>query len=339
MIDLQTFWFLLVGVLMMGYAILDGFDLGVGILHPLVRDEHDKRLVLNSIGPLWDGNEVWLVTFGGALFAAFPEVYATLLSGFYLPVMLILFSLIGRAISIEFRSKSRSPRWRAYWDFSFFLSSFVATFVFGLALGNVVQGIPIGPDREYAGTLLDLLRPFPVAVAVLAVAGAAMHGSIYLHLKTEGALQRRVAGWMWRTFFAFALAYVVVSAMAVMLVPHSTANFARWPAAWIVVVLNVLAVANIPRALHERRPGWAFVSSCCTIAALTFLVAMALYPDLAISSLDPAHSIDIYRGASSESTLGTMMIVAFIGMPLVATYTAIVYWVFRGKVKLDGNSY
>ena len=149
--DLPTIWFLLVGVLMMGYAILDGFDLGVGILHPLVRDEHEKRLVLNSIGPLWDGNEVWLVTFGGALFAAFPEVYATLLSGFYLPVMVILFSLIGRAISIEFRSKAHSPRWRAYWDFSFFLSSLVVTFVFGLALGNVVQGIPIGPDREFAG--------------------------------------------------------------------------------------------------------------------------------------------------------------------------------------------
>jgi cytochrome d ubiquinol oxidase subunit II len=337
--DLNTFWFLLVGVLMLGYAILDGFDLGVGILHPLVRDEREKRLVLNSIGPLWDGNEVWLVTFGGALFAAFPEVYATILSGFYLPVMVILFSLIGRAISLEFRSKSEAPLWRAYWDFSFFLSSFVVTFVFGVALGNIVQGIPIGPDREYAGTLLDLFGPFPIAVGVLTVAGAAMHGSIYLHLKTEGELQRRVAGWMWRTFFAFAAAYLVVSTMAVLLVPHATANFERWPAAWIVVVLNVLAVANIPRAIHRGWPGWAFVSSCCTIAALTFLVAMALYPDLAISSIDPAYSIDIYRGASSESTLRLMMFVALIGMPLVATYTAIVYWVFRGKVKLDDHSY
>jgi cytochrome d ubiquinol oxidase subunit II len=337
--DLNTLWFLLVGVLMMGYAILDGFDLGVGILHPFVRDERDKRLVLNSIGPLWDGNEVWLVTFGGALFAAFPEVYATILSGFYLPVMVILFSLIGRAISLEFRSKSHSPRWRAWWDFSFFLSSLTVTFVFGVALGNVVQGFAIGPDREYAGTLLDLLRPLPLAVGALTVAGAAMHGSIYLHLKTEGELQRRVAGWMWRTFFVFAAAYGVVSTMAVLLVPHATANFERWPAAWIVVVLNVLAVANIPRAIHRGSAGWAFVSSCCTIAALTFLVAMALYPDLAISSVDPAYSIDIWSGASSEGTLRIMMVVALIGMPLVATYTAIVYWVFRGKVKLDEHSY
>ncbi len=337
--DLPTFWFLLVGFLMMGYAILDGFDLGVGILHPLVRDEREKRLVLNSIGPLWDGNEVWLVTFGGALFAAFPEVYATLLSGFYLPVMVILFSLIGRAISIEFRSKGTSPRWRAWWDFSFFISSLVVTFVFGVALGNVVQGLPIGPDREYAGTLLDLFGPFPLAVGALAVAGAAMHGSIYLHLKTEGELQKRVAGWMWRTFFAFAAAYVLVSVMAVILVPHATANFGRWPAAWIVVVLNVLAVANIPRAIHYGRPGWAFVSSCCTIAALTFLVAMALFPDLAISTIDPAYSIDVWNGSSSDGTLRLMMVIALVGLPLVATYTAIVYWVFRGKVKLDEHSY
>jgi cytochrome d ubiquinol oxidase subunit II len=152
-------------------------------------------------------------------------------------------------------------------------------------------------------------------------------------------LQQRVAGWMWRSFFVFLAAYVVVSTMAVLWIPHSMANFERWPAAWIVVVLNVLAVANIPRAIHHGRAGWAFVSSCCSIAALTFLVAMALYPDLAISSVDPAWSIDIYGGASSEGTLGIMLIVALIGMPLVATYTAIVYWVFRGKVRLDDHSY
>ena len=324
---------------MMGYAILDGFDLGVGILHPLARGERNKRLVLNSIGPLWDGNEVWLVTFGGALFAAFPEAYATILSSFYLPVMVILFSLIGRAISLEFRSKSKSKVWRAYWDFSFFLSSFTVTFVFGVALGNVVQGFPVGPTGEFAGSLTDLLGPFPLLVGALAVAGAAMHGSIYLHLKTEGELQTQVVGWMWRSFFAFAALYVAVSVVALLTIPHATANFERWPAAWIVVGLNVLAIANIPRAIHHRRPAYAFVSSCCTIAALTFLVAMALFPDLVISTVDPAHSLTIYEAASSPGTLRRMMIIAFIGMPLVATYTAIVYWVFRGKVKLDEHSY
>lgn len=337
--DLNLLWFGLLGVLLAGYAVLDGFDLGVGILHPFIRGDRERRLAINAIGPLWDGNEVWLVTFGGALFAAFPEVYATLLSGFYIPVMVILAGLIGRAISLEFRSKVTSPRWRAYWDASFFLSSFVVTAVFGLALGNVVRGVPIGSDHEFAGSLRDLLHPFAFAVAALAVAGAAMHGSIYLYLKTEGALQERVRPWMTWTFAAFAVLFVAVTVFAVATIPHATANFERWPLAWLVVVLNVLAIANVPRAIHRRRPGYAFVSSSCTIVALVFTAAMALFPNLALSTLDPAWSIDIYEGSSSQPTLRLMAIIAAIGMPLVGAYTAIVYWVFRGKVQLDEHSY
>lgn len=337
--DYHVVWFLLLMVLLMGYAILDGFDLGVGILHPLARTDRERRLVLNSIGPLWDGNEVWLVTFGGALFAAFPEVYATVLSGFYLPVMVILFSLIGRAISIEFRSKVKSAFWREYWDWSFFASSLTATALFGLALGNVVGGVPLAANHHFAGTLRGLFNPFAIGVAVLAVTGAAMHGAIYLFLKTEGELQKRVHRWMWWAFAAFAGAYLLVTVLALSSVPHATANFERWPAAWIVVALNVLAVANIPRAIHLGRPGFAFVSSCCTIAALTFMVAMTLYPNLVVSSGDPSASLDIVNSSSSESTLRLMFIIALIGMPLVATYTAVVYWVFRGKVKIDEHSY
>jgi len=338
-VELEVLWFLLLGVLLAGYAILDGFDLGVGILHPLIRDDTERRLALNAIGPLWDGNEVWLVTFGGALFAAFPEVYATLLSGFYLPVMVMLVGLVGRAISLEFRSKTTSPAWRRYWDASFFLSSFVVTAVFGVALGNVVRGIPIGADHEFAGTLLGLFNPFSLAVGALAVAGAAMHGSIYLYLKTEGDLQARVHRWIHWTFAVFVVLFLLVTALAVLTIEHATTNFARWPAAWIIVALNVLSIANIPRALYLGRPGYAFVSSTCTIAALTFTVAMALFPNLALSSLDPAWSLDIYNGASSKATLGLMAIIAAIGMPLVLSYTGIVYWVFRGKVKLDHHSY
>lgn len=337
--DYATLWFVLLMFLLMGYAILDGFDLGVGILHLFAREDEERRLVLNSIGPLWDGNEVWLVTFGGALFAAFPEAYATLLSGFYLPVMVLLMGLVGRAISLEFRSKSKAKLWRAYWDASFFLSSFTVTFLFGVALGNVVRGIPLGADHEYAGRLLGLLNPFALSVGVLAVAGAAMHGSIFLYLKTEGALARRVHGWMWRTFAVFAIAYIAVSVFAVLSLPHATANFERWPWAWIIVGLNVLAVANIPRAIHQGRPGYAFVSSACTIAALTFLVAMAVFPNLVRSSPLPQYSLDIQTAASSEATLQLMALIALIGLPLVMTYTGIVYWVFHGKVKLGENSY
>ncbi|HJL17379.1 MAG TPA: cytochrome d ubiquinol oxidase subunit II, partial [Sandaracinaceae bacterium LLY-WYZ-13_1] len=180
--------------------------------------------------------------------------------------------------------------------------------------------------------------PYPLAVGLFAVSAAAMHGSIFLHLKTEGALQERVHGWMWRTFGAFLVLYVGVTIMTLVSVPHAVASFERWPAAWIVVVLNVLAVANIPRAIHLGRPGYAFVSSCCTIAALVFLFGMALFPHLVVSSSEHA-GLTIRNAASSETTLELMAIIAAIGMPFVATYTGIVYWVFRGKVKLGQFSY
>jgi cytochrome d ubiquinol oxidase subunit II len=336
--DLHVLWFVILGVLLTGYAILDGFDLGVGILHLFTRGETERRLALNSIGPLWDGNEVWLVTFGGALFAAFPDAYATLLSAMYFPIILVLFSLIGRAISIEFRSKREGKLWRAYWDVSFFLSSFVATFLFGLAAGNAISGIPLDARGEHSGTLVGLLGLYPIAVGLFAVSAAAMHGAIFLYLKTEGALQERVHGWVWRAFFVFLLFYAIVTGLTLFLVPHALTNFERWPAAWIIVVLNVLAIANIPRAMYRGSPAYAFASSCCTIAALVFLFGMALFPNLVVSSARTA-SLTVYSAASSEHTLGIMAIVAAIGIPFVATYTGIVYWVFRGKVKLGKLSY
>lgn len=337
--DIHVFWFFMLGILLAGYAVLDGFDLGVGVLHPFVRGDKERRLVLNAIGPLWDGNEVWLVTFGGALFAAFPRAYATLLSGLYIPFMLLLACLIGRAISIEVRSKRKSKLWRTYWDLSFSLSSTLALFVMGVAVGNVLKGVPIAADGEMRAPLADLLGPFPLLVGCFAVAAGAMHGAIYLHLKTEGELQARVHAWMWLSFGVFAAMYLTVSVMALWMVPHATTNFARWPAAWVVVALNVLAVANIPRAIHKNMPRYAFVSSACTIVALVFLLGMAIFPNLAVSSIDPSHSLTIYASASSEKTLRIMRIIAIIGIPFIASYTTVVYWVFRGKVKLDDFSY
>lgn len=336
-LGLETLWFVILGVLLTGYAILDGFDLGVGVLHPFVRGDTERRLTLNSIGPLWDGNEVWLVTFGGALFAAFPEAYATVLSALYLPVIVLLFSIIGRAISIEFRSKRPSKLWRAWWDGSFFLSSATVLFIFGVAAGHVMRGLPLDARGEYAGGLAELFAPYPIVVGLFAIATATMHGSIFLHLKTEGALAARARGWMWRSFFVFLAGYVAVTVYTLLEVPHATQNFVRWPAAWIVVGLNVAAVANIPRAIHQGRPVYAFVSSSSTIAALVFLFGMALFPNLVVASR--GESWTVFTAASSESTLGIMAIVAAIGAPLVATYTGIVYWVFRGKVKLDTFSY
>jgi cytochrome d ubiquinol oxidase subunit II len=337
--DLYLLWFALLGVLLTGYAVLDGFDLGVGILYLAFKRDQERRLLLNSIGPLWDGNEVWLVTFGGALFAAFPDAYATAFSAFYVPFMLLLFALIFRAVSIEFRSKQEHPRWRGFWDVSFAGASTLAALLFGVAVGSSMRGIPIGPDREFAGTFWDLIGPYPVLVGLLSVATCAMHGSLYLYLKTEGALQERVHHFIWRTFGFFLVLYLLTTIYTLAEMPQAVRNFHAVPAAWIVVVLNVLAVANIPRAIYLGRPGYAFVSSCCTIAALTFLFGVALFPNLIVSTLDPGWSLTIYRAASSERTLRIMRLIAFLGLPFVAAYTAVVYWIFRGKVKLGTFSY
>ena len=337
--DLNILWFILLGVLLAGYAILDGFDLGVGIVHLAVKKDEERRILMNSIGPLWDGNEVWLVTFGGALFAAFPNAYATAFSGFYTAFMVLLFALIFRAVSIEFRGKHDSPAWRSFWDVSFCVASTVATLLFGVAVGNAMRGMPIGADMEFQGKFLGLLHPYCLLVGLFAVATFAMHGSIYLYLKTEGELQQRIREWMWRTFGFFLVLYIFTTIFTLVAMPLATHNFAEHPWVWTVVVLNVLAIANIPRAIHLRRAGYAFASSCATIAALTFLFGIALFPHLIYSSLNPDWSLTVYSAASSHKTLAIMATMAALGLPFVLAYTSVVYWVFRGKVQLGKFSY
>ncbi len=337
--DLNILWFGLLGVLLTGYAILDGFDLGVGILHFVARKDDERRIMMNSIGPLWDGNEVWLVTFGGALFAAFPEAYATVFSGFYTAFMLLLCALIFRAISMEFRSKLPYRLWRGFWDVIFFLGSTLASLLFGVAVGNAMLGMKIGRDFEYTGTFWDLLGPYQILVGLLVVAMFAMHGGVYLYLKTTGDLQQRVKEVMWRSFGIFLVLYCLTTMYTLVNIPTATTNFHDAPWAWIVVVLNVLAIANIPRSIHHNRPRSAFISSACTIAALNFLFGISLFPNLVTSSTNPEWSLTVYNAASSAKTLGIMAIIAAVGMPFVLTYTAIIYWTFRGKVEIGKFSY
>lgn len=337
--DLNIIWFGILGVLLAGYAILDGFDLGVGVLHLAVKDDTERRILMNSIGPLWDGNEVWLVTFGGALFATMPHAYATAFSGFYLAFMLLLCALIFRAVSMEFRSKAEWNWWRKAWDWSFFAASTLATFLFGVAVGNSIQGIPIGADKEFAGKFFDLLHPYALLVGVLAVTLFAMHGAIYLYLKTEGELQGKIKHWIWTAFGIFMALYILTTIVTLVHLPHVTKNFETMPVAWLAVVLNILAIANIPRAIYKEKPFYAFISSSLTIAALVFLFGMALFPNLIVSSLSPDYNITIYNAASSQKTLGITLLIAIIGMPIVLVYAAIVYWIFRGKVELGKFSY
>lgn len=337
---LAVIWFAIEGVLLIGYAILDGFDLGVGILHPFVpTDDRERRIAMNAIGPLWDGNEVWLVTFGGALFAAFPAAYASAFSGFYTAFMLLLAALIFRAVSMEFRSKVASDRWRRFWDFSFFGGSTVATLLFGVAVGNAMLGVPLDALGNFTGGLRDQLNPYAILVGLMTVALFAMHGGLFLYLKTEGEFQTRLRDWMWRSWGLFLVAYMLTTMYTLALVPRATSNFEHWPWAALVVVANVLAVANIPRALHWGRPGEAFVSSCAVIATLIMLFGLALYPNLITASNDAANSVTVFTAASSPKTLTIMLIIALIGMPFVLAYTGIIYWTFRGKVRLDDHSY
>jgi len=338
-INLHQIWFIIIGILLTGYFILDGYDLGVGILHMFVKRDDDRRLVLNSIGPLWDGNEVWLVTFGGALFAAFPNAYALAFSGFYLLIMMVLCALIFRAVSIEFRSKKKMPAWRTFWDIMFSLASTLAAFLFGVIVGHMMHGVQFGNEMEYTGSLSDHFTPYSTLIGFFAIAACAMHGSIFLYLKTEGELQKKIHGWMWTTFGIFVVFYMLSTIYTLVDVPHAVENFKRWPLAWAVVVLNVLAIANIPRAIHLGKPGYAFVSSCCALAALTFLFGVGMYPNLIFSSTDPNFTLNIYNAASSDKTLKIMLIVAILGMPCVLSYTSVVHWVFRGKVQLGKTSY
>jgi cytochrome d ubiquinol oxidase subunit II len=338
--DLHVIWFVLLGVVLAGYAVLDGFDLGVGILHPLARTDHERRVFLNAIGPIWDGNEVWLVVFGGALFAAFPEAYATIFSGMYLAFMLVLFALIFRAVSIEFRSKVQAAAWRRAWDVGFFASSLLAALVFGVGVGNAMLGIPLDERGVYTGGFLDLLRPYPLLVGLLTVAMVAMHGALYLWLKVPpGELHDRVREWAWHTWGVFLVLYILTTDYTLAAVPRAVANAGGAPWAAAVVVLNVLALANVPRSMYRNAPGQAFLSSAVTVVALVALFGLGLWPNLVTASNDPSRSLTIYNAASSEKTLGTMLVIALIGLPLALTYTGIVFWTFRRRVEVGEHGY
>ena len=249
--DLNTTWFILIGVLLSGYAILDGFDLGVGAIFLFVKGDENRRLVLNSIGPVWDGNEVWLVTGGGALFAAFPHVYATVFSGFYTAFMVLIFVLIFRAVAIEFRSKQPMQWWRNMWDRAFSVASILIAFLMGVALGNIVTGVPLGADKEFAGSFLGLINPYTVMVGITTVALFMMHGTIYVSMKTDGDLQKTVQGWINNTIIFFVIMDVTVTMATLIYYPNMSKHFVDYPWLFTAAVLNMLAIANIPLEIHH----------------------------------------------------------------------------------------
>ncbi len=331
--DLATIWFALIGILLIGYAVLDGFDLGAGILHLVVaRTDRERRTVIASIAPVWDGNEVWLLTAGGALFAAFPLVYATAFSGFYLALILVLLGLIFRAVSLEVRDAETSTRWRAAWDVVFSLSSIVPALLFGVAIGNVLQGLPLGIDGVYRGGLAGLLRPFPLLCGVLAVAMFTMQGGAWLALRTEGPVRGRARAAASAGATAFGVLWVAITVLALGM-PHLR-ELPFGPVSFVAPTVALLALGGFFWALAARRDGLAFGASSFAIAGLLALVGLSLYPDI-LPAEDALRSLTVHNAASSDLTLTVMLIVALVGMPLVLAYTAFVYTRFPSRVTLD----
>lgn len=338
-IDYATWWFLVVGASFTGYAILDGFDLGAGAVHLFLKKEESRRIAINAIGPVWDGNEVWLVIGGGALFAGFPKVYATVFSAFYIPFMLFLVMLIFRAISIEFRSKEPMLWWRKMWDVSYCVSSILISLSLGIVLGNVLQGLPINRNGDFTGNTLYFINPFSLLVGITTLALFMMHGAIYLVMKTEKRLYTKLTIIVHNATIFFVICSLLLSMYTLLYIPHLTEAIRQNTWLFGIPVLMVLAVANITRRISQQRYRKAFFSSSVVISLLLILVAVELYPAIVISTLDPAFNLTVANASASAKSLEVLLIVAAIGIPLVAVYTGFVFWTFKGKVKLDEMSY
>ncbi len=339
--DLNTLWFILIAVLYVGFFILEGFDFGVGILSPILgrdRDpetaDHKRRVMLNTIGPHWDGNEVWLLTAGGATFAAFPEWYATLFSGFYLALFLLLLALIGRGIAIEFRSKKDNQKWRQTWDWIIFVGSLVPSLLLGVAFGNLVRGVPIDAEMNYVGGFFNLLNPYALLAGLATLASFTLYGAIFLSLKTAGDVRERAqaaARRLWPIAVAVVVLLMIVNFFATDLAAHLGII------AGIPPLAGVVSLLLSGYFIYRNRDGWAFITSAIAIALGLVTDFVILFPRVMVSSLDPAYSLTIYNASSSPYTLQVMTVVALIFVPIVLAYQGYTYWVFRKRLTADST--
>ncbi len=333
--DLNTLWFVLITVLFVGFFFLEGFDYGVGILLPwLGEDDRERRVIINTIGPVWDGNEVWMITAGGALFAAFPHVYATLFSGFYLALVLILLALIVRGVAFEFRSKDDSPAWRRRWDWAIFGGSLIPALLWGVAMGNLLRGVPIDADKTYVGSFFTLLNPYGLAAGLATLAVFTLHGAVFLTLKTDGPLRVRARQWalkLWLPAVALLFLFALLTALMTDVLDRLGYNPGVVPA---VAVVSLVLVRYF---LLRDREGWAFIMTALGIVFSTVTVFMGLFPRLMVSSLNPDWSLTIYNASSSPYTLKVMTIVALLLVPVVLVYQGWTYWIFRKRLTVESE--
>ncbi|GAB2770402.1 cytochrome d ubiquinol oxidase subunit II [Streptomyces daliensis] len=323
--ELHDVWFVLIAVLWTGYFFLEGFDFGVGVLTRLLaRDRAERRVLINTIGPVWDGNEVWLLSAGGATFAAFPEWYATLFSGFYLPLLLILVCLIIRGVAFEYRAKRPEDSWQTRWEWAIFITSVLPAFMWGVAFGNIVRGVKIDADMEYAGTLFDLLNPYALLGGLVTLTLFTFHGTVFTALKTVGDIRTRARRLATRLG-------LVTAVLAVVFLVWTQAHTGDGKS----LVALVVAVAALVAALGANlvgREGWSFAFSGVTIAASVAMLFLSLFPDVMPSSLNPDWSLTVTNASSTPYTLKIMTWCAGIATPVVLLYQGWTYWVFRKRI-------
>lgn len=326
--DLNILWFILITVLFAGFFFFEGFDYGVGILLPFLgKNDTERRMIINTIGPVWDGNEVWLITAGGAMFAAFPHWYATLFSGFYLALFLILVALIVRGVAFEFRSSDRSPRWRALWDRMIFLGSTFSALLWGVAVMNLLRGVPIDSKMQFVGSFFDLLSPYAILGGVTTLLLFALHGALYITLKTEGELAQRARRVAQRVGFLTILVVLILAGMT-----YAQTDLFASTGAGITLLLSALALLSTLLFIPKGKGGRAFIASSLTILLMTVSIFWGLFPHVMVSSLNPEWSLTIYNASSSPYTLKIMTIIALTMVPIVLAYQGWTYWVFRKRV-------
>ncbi len=364
---LKVIWWLFVGVMLVGFAITDGFDLGVGALLPFLgKTDEERRVVINSIGATWDGNQVWFITAGGAVFAAWPLVYATAFSGFYIALILTLVSLFFRPVGFDYRSKVADPRWRAAWDWGLFAGGFVPALIFGVAFGNLLQGVPFSFDNEmrvtYSGSFWQLLNPFGLLAGVVSLTMLLMHGSVYLQIRTEGEIARRarmttkITGLVFVVAFILAGVWIMSGFEGYRVVSMLSANVAstplektiekaagawltnyhNYPVAWLAPLLGIAGAVLAIGFSSAKKPIAAFLASSLMLAGVIFTAGIAMFPFIMPSSADPRSSLTVWDAVSSHMTLQIMFWVVLVFLPIVLAYTSWVYAVLRGKITVEG---
>ena len=332
---LQEVWFFLLALIIIIYTVLDGFDLGVSFCFFFTNDKRERKTIIKSIAPFWDGNEVWLLAAGGVLFAAFPEVYATVFSTFYLPLVIVAFGLILRAVTVELKDEFDSPLWEKLTDAGFVLGSMIPAISFGVLIGNLIQGIPLDETNNFSGNLLTLINPYSLLIGVFSLTMIISHGAIYLRVRTTGNLAEKASGWAKIGLISYFCIAAITFIISLFIHPHLVENFIDNPILVIIPIIGFAAIIfTIWSVMKDKNPVVTFISSALSIGLSILGAGVALFPNLVHASNDPSRNLTIYNASSGELTLQVILIIALIALPMVLAYTAWTYKILGGKLVL-----